>query len=440
MRVADPRLQVLPSFIYRAGLRLAELSRLLVSLQLTEPWESPYIQQVLADAKYLRHGLRTLANPGTLTLDEQRYICERLLPAVVESSAGGVFVPPTPVDPEVPTVPQVPLSLTLTPLAAKVRGAAVVPLPISGVLRGTFAAGALLTISRDGQRIHSQPAQAGSYSYQDATPGLTYVVQVTNTTLRRAQTRTLRSPILAGVLPVNATPAQLVLLPSFYPGIAATGIGRFTFTGLRQRIYMLIPVENGPVLAITQPNDNNADIAIAFITTSVTLDFGVDGTAEYQQLVNFANFIGTFTLDLHLRVGSVVTPPVIVDPPVITPPVPRKLAVPSGLLATVAGTTVNLSWGSVTDAVTYQLQRALVTENGVGSYVPFYTGTTRNYADTGRTREATYAYQVRAVGNGTSLLTSDFSTAVQAKIPALPIVITPTPVADTYALLYRDTY
>jgi hypothetical protein len=171
MFASDPHASVIPSFRLRAARYQAELARMVTVLQITEPWGSPRILRLLRDAELMEHGLFTLAHPGDLTDDEQRFVVERLLP----------FVPDSFTSTTAPSVTEsVPVSVSaagrLTP------GQTQLPVLLSMVTGTATPPNAVLTLLRGNATVYtySNP-QGGSYqtSFSDAAPGAVYTAQLT---------------------------------------------------------------------------------------------------------------------------------------------------------------------------------------------------------------------------------------------------------------------
>lgn len=169
MQSADPFLQVIPSFKLRAARRLAEISRLVLVLQLTESWNNAEIAKLQLEARYFRHALRTLRNPGTLDRDQQRYICERLLPMLDEQSG-------VPFKPELEPDYTVPMRLSVGP--PKILGLPSKATLVVNVLRNVPKEAELFLL-RDGVRFTDPvPAKAGTSRYIDDEPGDRYIAQI----------------------------------------------------------------------------------------------------------------------------------------------------------------------------------------------------------------------------------------------------------------------
>ena len=278
----------LDSFVRRANQALATLARELAGALATG--------DEYASARLTYRGLllaQGCASVGTstngLTGQQRLYIAEKLLgllPETVPTTTDPTAVAPT---------------LSLGTLAPRIRGQVdTAPLTINGTLTGTLPAGAQLLVSRDGREIARQPAVAGRYLVVDPTPGLRYQVEITGTSLLARRSRVLSSPVFCGGGPAGASAAYVLTLPSFAVGFS-NGVGRFTVIGARNRFLLAVPASLGTVTALLQPNDDNADVSMAFASRTVTLDFGLDGRDQYVVLENYANFLGSFTLDAYLN-------------------------------------------------------------------------------------------------------------------------------------------
>ena len=234
MRVSDPSPTVIPSFLRRAKARLAELARLLAALTYTEGWGCPGVRDVLLDAQRLRHGIRTLTRPGSLSLDEQRHVVERLLPVVVSVAE---TPPPPPADLRV--------AVTLT-LSGTWQPGFQLPIRYVAATGANTPEGATLTVLRGATRIADfADSVGGAYriSQTDPSPGQHYTAEL------RYEGRLLGSAraslATASVVRYGAfaqalvpTDAQLLALPA-YP--AATGNLVFAVPTGRQRLYLLLP-------------------------------------------------------------------------------------------------------------------------------------------------------------------------------------------------------
>lgn len=97
-----------------------------------------------------------------------------------------------------------------------------------------------------------------------------------------------------------------------------------------------------------------------------------------------------------------------------TPPAdPVTLATPSGLTASpVSATAINVSWEAVPNALNYKLW-----ENGA----VIYTGPNTQVSRTGLTPVTSYAYEVQALGNGTTYLDSTSSSSYTTSTPSAQI-------------------
>ena len=87
-----------------------------------------------------------------------------------------------------------------------------------------------------------------------------------------------------------------------------------------------------------------------------------------------------------------------------------RLSASTSLTATaISSTEINLSWSSVANASSYKLERSLTGTNGLSGWTQIggviSSGTT-TFADTSLTPNTQYFYRLRAVGNGTTYLTS----------------------------------
>ena len=237
MRVSDPTPVVIPSFLRRAKARLAELARLLAALTYTEGWHSASVREVLLDAKRLRHGVRSLERPGTLSLDEKRFVVERLLPVVAS-----VADTPAPPAPDL----RVPVTLELT--GAWSPG---FQLPIRVVATSGAATprDAVLTVLRGTARFADfADSRGGAYriSQTDFTPGQHYTAELRlngrllgSARASLAEARVVRFGTFAQA--VVPTDAQLLALPS-QPTTSGTLV--IAVPSGRQRLYILLPAVN----------------------------------------------------------------------------------------------------------------------------------------------------------------------------------------------------
>ena len=140
-----------------------------------------------------------------------------------------------------------------------------------------------------------------------------------------------------------------------------------------------------------------------------------DGGGEY---------VHEWTFLLHSLLNGTVTGPSAVVVEVVAPPTAPP--VPTGLGATVAGSTITVSWNASAGATGYRLQRST---DGVSfsTIVQQQTGT--SYADSGLA-DGTYYYEVASINGG---ILSDYSgstgphtvdTAVPLPVPATPTGLT----------------
>jgi acyl-CoA thioesterase-1 len=96
-----------------------------------------------------------------------------------------------------------------------------------------------------------------------------------------------------------------------------------------------------------------------------------------------------------------------------------RLVAPTGFTATAASSTqINLSWSAVAGAVSYKLERSLTGTNGLSGWTQVGgTITTTSFSDTTVSAGTQYFYRLRAVGNGTTTITSK-SVAANATTPS----------------------
>jgi len=268
------------SFVRRAIQRLATLARELSGA--LAGGDEQLTTQLTYEGQLLSQGLTSVTTLTNRLNDEQRtYIIEKLLGLLADTISAAMPV------------------LTLAPLPPRIRGQRSGSLRITGTLSGTLPVGASLILLRDGRQIARQPAHLGPYSFTDATPGSVYRVELSGTMLYKQAVRALISGVLFGTGPNLAPENYLARLPYLAAGFVG-GKARMSFNGQRNRILLAVPTSLGSVSLLTQPNDEDADLTMAFRRRTVTLDFGTDGTDTYEVLQNHADFIGDFTLDAHI--------------------------------------------------------------------------------------------------------------------------------------------
>lgn len=89
-----------------------------------------------------------------------------------------------------------------------------------------------------------------------------------------------------------------------------------------------------------------------------------------------------------------------------------QLPAPTGLAVTAMSGSNGASWNAVTNASSYRLQRAPVSNGTAGSFGTIYEGGDTSYTDATATAGMTYDYRVKALG-GNGYLESGYSTAVR---------------------------
>ncbi|HET7433359.1 MAG TPA: lamin tail domain-containing protein, partial [Thermoanaerobaculia bacterium] len=139
----------------------------------------------------------------------------------------------------------------------------------------------------------------------------------------------------------------------------------------------------------------------ATATYTVTLTSGYSGTA-------------TFTATLSDNVNTAVNQAVNIT--VVAPPV-----APSGLSATSGTSHVQLNWGSVSGATSYNVKRSTTAGSG---YATIASPATNSYDDTSATNGTAYFYVVSAVGAGGE---GSNSSEVSATAMAAPVNVVATP-------------
>ena len=102
------------------------------------------------------------------------------------------------------------------------------------------------------------------------------------------------------------------------------------------------------------------------------------------------------------------------------------ISIPSGLSATAAGDSINLSWNTVTDATDYEIYRHTADDNSNSSMIANpLSSAGLSYTDAGLETDITYFYWLKACVNATC---SDFSAVASATITVLAAV---PPINDT---------
>ena len=96
-------------------------------------------------------------------------------------------------------------------------------------------------------------------------------------------------------------------------------------------------------------------------------------------------------------------------------PPPIFLAAPTNLnAATVSSSAIDLNWThSSMNETGYSIQRK--TESGIYKTIALVAANTLSYSDTGLASATTYTYQVKAVGNGSYVHDSAYSSEASAK-------------------------
>lgn len=284
MRVFDPTINTIPSFRRRATMRLAELARLQAALSYTEAWDSPHVEEVLRDARRLRHGLRSLANSGSLSLDEQRFICERLLPILPEQSAATT-----------PVVVPVAVTVALSQVSKFILGLSTVA-HLRVVVGSNVPAGAKLVLLRDGQTVVTQTATAGA-ALLDVAAGEKYTAQLYyNNQLLGTSSLTLEQeyPVRWGVLPVGV---------STITDQAIAGFGALPAVFARMPLPFTVPAGRGNLAIVLPPNYQwalkdprlNTDLSASFQASNQVLNVVGVGQVPVVLLRQPTPVIGPFS-------------------------------------------------------------------------------------------------------------------------------------------------
>lgn len=291
MRLFDPTISTIPSFQRRATARLAELARLQAALSYTEGWDSPRIQEVLRDARRLRHGLRSLALGTDLSLDEQRFICERLLPILPEQTAAPA--PPAPAPASV--------SLALTQAQLFIIGVSTAA-SLRVVVGSNVPAGTKLVLLRDGQQVQQQAAAAGAALLTDTSPGQLYTAQLwyNNQVLAAARLQLDREyPVRWGVLPVGTSAVT-------DEGLASFGA---TPSGTRLNLTFAVKAGRGNLAIVIPPNYQwavkdprlNTDLSASFQASNQVLNVVGVGQVPVVVLRQPTPVIGPFSFPAILE-------------------------------------------------------------------------------------------------------------------------------------------
>jgi hypothetical protein len=290
MRVFDPTLTTIPSFRLRATARLAELARLSAALTYTEGWDSLAVEELLRDARRLRHGLRTLQAPGLLTLDEQRFVCERLLPIVGEAASA-----PAPV-----LVPAK-VTIRLTQKAPFFIGLSS-ELLLTITVGANLPAGAQLVLLRDKEQLGALPAQPGEMVLSDTPVGEDYVAQLwyNNQLLGAATLHVVREyPVRWGVLPVGTTSVTDQSLAAFEASASALRLP-LTFSVKAGRGHLAIVIPPNYKWAVKDPR-LNTDLSASFRATEQVLNVVGVGQVPVVLLRQQTPVIGPFSFPAILE-------------------------------------------------------------------------------------------------------------------------------------------
>jgi fibronectin type 3 domain-containing protein len=193
--------------------------------------------------------------------------------------------------------------------------------------------------------------------------------------------------------------AQLPYILPTAPSLSiATGVGQIVLTwsgGANAQSYN--------IYRASQVGAEAAGLLASGVTENSYSDSSVQAGATYYYIVTSVNTVGesSFSNEVHAT-ASIVTPPA-----------------PSGLIATVAGNRVTLSWNGVDTAMSYLVYRG--TSAGGESATPFTVSGT-SYIDESVVAGKTYFYEVAAVNLAGG---SDLSNEASATIAnALPLTTT----------------
>jgi large repetitive protein len=268
-------------------------------------------------------------------------------------------------------------------------------------------------------------------------------VPLSNHSVNAAESLTLQfdfgtetSPVLQGFTQVHN---NLVYTSARGYGLTAPTNARNRSGGDAMQNDFLIPGASNPYTFLVDLPNGAYDVTVfsgdllagtSTTKTSVTIEGELKGTIQSRQTVTSAQYRaivndGQMTIDFgnHAYVNGV-----------IIQSAPTAPAVPSGLAVTsvhsTGGTgTVSLQWGTVTDAVYYDLYRNTVSEVTYGK-IARITGS--SYTDSGVPAGGTYEYRVASVS--ASGISSALSAPVTAQVaqtvmpPAAPTVLTVTKV------------
>jgi hypothetical protein len=120
-------------------------------------------------------------------------------------------------------------------------------------------------------------------------------------------------------------------------------------------------------------------------------------------------------------------------------PVPytsSQLSAPTLSCAVISSTQINVTVGSVSNAIAYSLERSTDLNNWT-----VISNTSGTFNDTGRTGVTTYYYRVKAIGNGTTYTDSNYryTTATTLKPQlATPVVVCSNPTSDGFDITWSE--
>ncbi|MDO4558829.1 MAG: fibronectin type III domain-containing protein, partial [Planctomycetia bacterium] len=151
---------------------------------------------------------------------------------------------------------------------------------------------------------------------------------------------------------------------------------------------------------------------VATVTDSTYTDTGLMASTRYYYRVTASNGGGS-AVSTSVNATTQAAPPLA----------------PVGVVASVSGTQITLTWNAISNARSYIVERSL---NGTGGWTQIGTSTKASYTDSGLGGLTTYYYRISAVNTvGTGESSSVVSGTTPEAPPAAPEGVTVTPVSGS---------
>jgi FtsP/CotA-like multicopper oxidase with cupredoxin domain len=292
------------------------------------------------------------------------------------TTPGGVFVSPPINLVSVTNFPLLRIDLTWTDTAIN-ETAFIVERSSDGV---NFAQVGIATPRNGSPTVEGTPGQTRTFSDSTVVLGATYQYRV------RAQNTT------AGVVS-DSNPSNLISVEYFLGG--ATNLAGVIGSATRINLSWIDNSAGETGFEVWAARPNAAAIRVGTVQRQGTASSGKGTTVTYQH--NSGGTFGSFIAGETYTYYVVATNGTVRSANSVTASVPFVApAVPTHLAATVAGTTVTLTWDAMPGATGYAVSRRSLPN---GAWTQLTTNTTAvTRTDTGRTRGTTYEYEVRSNG------------------------------------------